>query len=159
MFFQLTEHLKKHIFHLAWSPENLPTVDAIYPLLDFLDRRLQEVNRCLLYGNYIRCLHVIWDTVVLQLKEYADISTVWFMLILWLNISIVIRYKVCVMSSTQELVEIHNMYFTSSKQELVDEICPVFKGMLDPIITSYKTDFKIAWEKHTLIFKHKCFSF
>ena len=110
MFFQLTEHLKKHIFHLAWSPENLPTVDAIYPLLDFLDRRLQEVNRCLLYGNYIRCLHVIWDTVVLQLKEYADISTVWFMLILWLNISIVIRYKVCVMSSTQELVEIHNLY-------------------------------------------------
>ena len=75
-FLQLTEQLKKHIFHLAWSPENLPTVDAIYPLLEFLDRRLEEVNRCLLYGNYIRCLHVIWDTVVLQLKAYADVSMV-----------------------------------------------------------------------------------
>ena len=31
-----------------------------------------------------------------------------------------IRYKVNVMSSTQELVEIHNMYFMSSKQELVE---------------------------------------
>ncbi len=25
---------------------------------------------------YFRCLHVIWDAVILQLKEYADISTV-----------------------------------------------------------------------------------
>ena len=42
---QLSESLKKHIFHLAWSPENLPTEDAIYPLLEFLDKRLQDVNR------------------------------------------------------------------------------------------------------------------
>ena len=36
--------------------------------------------------------------------------------------AMMIRYKVHVMSSIQELVEIHNMYFTSSKQELVKYI-------------------------------------
>ena len=36
------------------------------------------------------------------------------------NVNIVMRNKVYVMSSTQELVEIHSMYFTSSKQELVE---------------------------------------
>ena len=35
-------------------------------------------------------------------------------------LNIMIRYKVYVMSSTKELVKIHNMYFTSSKQELVE---------------------------------------
>ena len=39
----------------------------------------------------------------------------WFyhLLLSWLDIK-------CVMNSTQELVEIHNMYFTDSKQELVE---------------------------------------
>jgi hypothetical protein len=70
---QLNENLKKHIFHLAWSPENLPTVDAIYPLLEFLDKRLQEVNRCLLYGNYIRYrVHNINRKKYIMSLKYMD---------------------------------------------------------------------------------------
>ena len=52
---QLQPAMKKHIFHLAWSPESLPTVDAISPLLDFLEARLQDFNGRFLRGNVIRC--------------------------------------------------------------------------------------------------------
>lgn len=66
---KLQPAMKKHIFHLAWSPESLPTVDAISPLLSFLDARLQDFNGRFLKGNVIRCLHIMWESV---LNEIAD---------------------------------------------------------------------------------------
>ena len=64
--------MKKHIFHLAWSPESLPTVDAISPLLGFLDARLQDWNRRLLKGNVLRCLHIMWEAVLHQIDEHVQ---------------------------------------------------------------------------------------
>ena len=63
--------MKKHIFHLAWSPESLPTVDAISPLLDFLDTRLQDFNGRLLRGNVIRCLHIMWESVLNEIEDHV----------------------------------------------------------------------------------------
>ena len=63
--------MKKHIFHLAWSPESLPTVDAISPLLDFLDTRLQDFNGRLLRGNVIRCLHIMWESVLNEIEAHV----------------------------------------------------------------------------------------
>jgi BAI1-associated protein 3 len=64
--------MKKHIFHLAWSPESLPTVDAISPLLGFLDSRLQELNVRLLKGNIIRCLHIMWESVLHEIDDHVE---------------------------------------------------------------------------------------
>ena len=69
--FQLQGGMKKHIFHLAWSPESLPTVDAISPLLDFLDTRLQDFNGRLLRGNVIRCLHIMWESVLNEIEAHV----------------------------------------------------------------------------------------
>ncbi len=41
---KLQTGLRKHTFHLAWSPDSLPTRDAISPLVDFLDERIQIAN-------------------------------------------------------------------------------------------------------------------
>ena len=61
------------MFHLACSPENLPTCDAIKPLIVFLEDRIaRDVNGRLLRDNYHRCLHVVWESVLLVLKENAD---------------------------------------------------------------------------------------
>ena len=68
---RLQPAMKKHIFHLAWSPESLPTVDAISPLLDFLDARLQDFNGRFLKGNVIRCLHIIWESVLNEIEEHV----------------------------------------------------------------------------------------
>ena len=70
-YLQLQGAMKKHIFHLAWSPESLPTVDAISPLLDFLDTRLQDFNGRLLRGNVIRCLHIMWESVLNEIEDHV----------------------------------------------------------------------------------------
>ena len=72
--FQLQDALRKHIFHLAWSPDSLPTVDAMAPLMDYLDKNLAVLNARLLKGNYIRALHVIWESVLAELAEHSDVS-------------------------------------------------------------------------------------
>ena len=64
--------MKKHIFHLAWSPESLPTVDAISPLLGFLNTRLQDFNGRLLKGNVLRCLHIMWEAVLHQIEDHVQ---------------------------------------------------------------------------------------
>ena len=67
--------MKKHIFHLAWSPETLPTVDAISPLLDFLNARLQDYNGRLLKGNVVRCLHIMWEAVLNEIEDHVEANT------------------------------------------------------------------------------------
>lgn len=69
---QLQSAMKKHIFHLAWSPESLPTVDAISPLLGFLDARLQDFNGRLLKGNVNRCLHIMWESVLHEIDDHVN---------------------------------------------------------------------------------------
>lgn len=64
--------MKKHIFHLAWSPDTLPTEEAITPLFSFLGSHLTQLNTCLLAGNFLRTLHVTWESVLTQLREHAD---------------------------------------------------------------------------------------
>ena len=65
--------MKKHMFHLACSPDTLPTCDAVKPLIVFLEDRIsREITGRLLRDNYHRCLHVIWESVLEVLQENAD---------------------------------------------------------------------------------------
>lgn len=71
---ELETGLKKNVFHLAWSPDTLPTEEAICPLTTFLSDHLTNFNNALLNGNFLRSLHVLWDSVLFQLKEHTDTS-------------------------------------------------------------------------------------
>ena len=87
--------MKKHIFHLAWSPESLPTVDAISPLLDFLDTRLQDFNGRLLRGNVIRCLHIMWESVLNEIEAHVKSNAsvnIFYKLVHVLLYDILVRY-------------------------------------------------------------------
>ena len=65
--------MKKHMFHLACSPDSLPTSDAIKPLVVFLEDKIaSEIDGRLLRENYHRCLHVIWESILLVLQENAE---------------------------------------------------------------------------------------
>lgn len=64
--------LKKAMFHLAWSPDSLPTSDAISPLLEYLDSHLISLNSALLPRNFERVLSVIWDTGLQELAHQMD---------------------------------------------------------------------------------------
>ncbi|XP_034249414.1 BAI1-associated protein 3 [Thrips palmi] len=67
--------LKKAMFHLAWSPDSLPTVDAISPLLQYLDCHLQSLNAALLPKNFERALCEVWEVVLLELGHQMDGSS------------------------------------------------------------------------------------
>ena len=64
--------LKKAMFHLAWSPDSLPTPDAISPLLEYLDAHLVNLNGALLPRNFERVLADIWDVSLLELGQQMD---------------------------------------------------------------------------------------
>ncbi|XP_078053508.1 BAI1 associated protein 3 isoform X5 [Augochlora pura] len=64
--------LKKAIFHLAWSPDSLPTTEAIAPLLEYLDVHLVTLNSALLTVNFIRVLQDIWEVVLGELSNQMD---------------------------------------------------------------------------------------
>ncbi|KAF6203098.1 hypothetical protein GE061_003513, partial [Apolygus lucorum] len=64
--------LKKSMFHLAWSPDSLPTCDAISPLLEYLDTHLLALNAALLPRNFERVLSTVWDVCLLQLGHQMD---------------------------------------------------------------------------------------
>ncbi|XP_024086156.1 BAI1-associated protein 3 isoform X2 [Cimex lectularius] len=68
--------LKKAMFHLAWSPDSLPTEDAINPLLEYLDTHLLDLNAALLPKNFERVLSAVWDVCLLQLGHQMDGSAV-----------------------------------------------------------------------------------
>lgn len=64
--------LKKSMFHLAWSPDSLPTPDAISPLLEYLDAHLVNLNAALLPRNFERVLADVWDVSLLELGQQMD---------------------------------------------------------------------------------------
>ncbi|XP_054012271.1 BAI1-associated protein 3 isoform X3 [Hylaeus anthracinus] len=64
--------LKKAMFHLAWSPDSLPTSEAISPLLEYLDVHLVALNSALLTVNFLRVLQDIWEVVLSELSNQMD---------------------------------------------------------------------------------------
>lgn len=64
--------LQKAVFHLAWSPDSLPTNQAIVPLLEYLDVHLSALNSALLTKNFNRALTMIWATVLGELSHQMD---------------------------------------------------------------------------------------
>lgn len=64
--------LKKAIFHLAWSPDSLPTYDAITPLLEYLDNHLLSLNSMLLPRNFERVLNNVWEVSLSELDHQMD---------------------------------------------------------------------------------------
>ncbi|XP_012239526.1 BAI1-associated protein 3 isoform X1 [Bombus vosnesenskii] len=64
--------LKKAMFHLAWSPDSLPTWEAIAPLLEYLDMHLVVLNSALLTVNFNRVLQDIWEVVLAELSNQMD---------------------------------------------------------------------------------------
>ena len=74
-YYQFDSDLVKHIFHLAWSPDTLPTSEAVVPLVRFLDTAFKSCNRKLLKDNYFRFLHLTWQSVLRHLKDHADSTT------------------------------------------------------------------------------------
>lgn len=64
--------LQKTVFHLAWSPDSLPTNQAIVPLLEYLDLHLSALNSALLTKNFNRALTIIWNTVLSELSHQMD---------------------------------------------------------------------------------------
>lgn len=64
--------LQKAVFHLAWSPDSLPTNQAIVPLLEYLDVHLSALNSSLLTKNFNRALTMIWLTVLNELSNQMD---------------------------------------------------------------------------------------
>ncbi|XP_076667027.1 BAI1 associated protein 3 isoform X1 [Andrena cerasifolii] len=64
--------LKKAMFHLAWSPDSLPTSEAIAPLLEYLDVHLVALNAALLTVNFNRVLQDIWEVVLGELSNQMD---------------------------------------------------------------------------------------
>lgn len=60
------------MFHLAWSPDSLPTSEAIAPLLEYLDLHLVALNAALLATNFNRVLQDIWEVVLSELSNQMD---------------------------------------------------------------------------------------
>ncbi|KOC60100.1 BAI1-associated protein 3 [Habropoda laboriosa] len=69
---QMRPPLKKAMFHLAWSPDSLPTSEAIAPLLEYLDMHLVVLNSSLLTVNFNRVLQDIWEVVLAELSNQMD---------------------------------------------------------------------------------------
>ncbi|XP_011338409.1 BAI1-associated protein 3 isoform X3 [Ooceraea biroi] len=64
--------LKKAMFHLAWSPDSLPTTEAIAPLVEYLDVHLVALNSALLVANFNRVLQEVWEVVLSELGSQMD---------------------------------------------------------------------------------------
>jgi hypothetical protein len=62
----------KHYFHQAWSPDSLPTAQAIQPLIEYLDTHLSALNSALLTKNFHRCLNIIRLLVLKEISEQMD---------------------------------------------------------------------------------------
>ncbi|XP_022124719.2 BAI1-associated protein 3 [Pieris rapae] len=64
--------LRKAVFHLAWSPDSLPTQQAITPLLEYLDQHLSSLNTWLLPRAFTRALAACWNAVLKEVSNQAD---------------------------------------------------------------------------------------
>lgn len=66
----MQEALRKAMFHLAWSPDTLPTSQAVEPLFDYLHNHFLALNIALLPQNFQRVLFEVsklYDIVLLTL--------------------------------------------------------------------------------------------
>lgn len=53
---QMQEALRKAMFHVAWSPDTLPTGQAVEPLFEYLHTHLHTLNIYLLPQNFQKVL-------------------------------------------------------------------------------------------------------
>ncbi|VDM77960.1 unnamed protein product [Strongylus vulgaris] len=53
---RLRPQMKKHVFHLAWSPTAHPVEDSLKPLTDMIDIELSAVHKNLLHKNFLRVM-------------------------------------------------------------------------------------------------------
>ncbi|CAI5455212.1 unnamed protein product [Caenorhabditis angaria] len=72
---RLLPQMKKHVFHLAWSPAAHPVEDSLKPLTDMLDIELSAVHKNLLHKNFLRIMSAQVGTVVKLLRECVDENT------------------------------------------------------------------------------------
>lgn len=56
---QMQEALRKAMFHVAWSPDTLPTNQAVEPLFDYLHNHFLALNMALLPQNFQRVLYEV----------------------------------------------------------------------------------------------------
>ncbi|CEF60676.1 C2 domain and Munc13 homology 1 domain and Mammalian uncoordinated homology 13, domain 2 and Mammalian uncoordinated homology 13, subgroup, domain 2-containing protein [Strongyloides ratti] len=52
-----TDQMKKHVFHLAWSPTACPVDVSLKPMTDLLDAELSSIHKHLLHKNFLRVMH------------------------------------------------------------------------------------------------------
>lgn len=87
----MQESLRKAMFHLAWSPDTLPTNQAMEPLFDYLHGHFLALNVSLLPQNFQRVLfevrehtnqafapiHLlqIWECALVELNQQMDGGT------------------------------------------------------------------------------------
>uniref|UniRef100_A0AC35U571 C2 domain-containing protein n=1 Tax=Rhabditophanes sp. KR3021 TaxID=114890 RepID=A0AC35U571_9BILA len=53
---RLKPQMKKHVFHLAWSPAASPIESNLKPMTDLLDSELSSVHKILLHKNFLRIM-------------------------------------------------------------------------------------------------------
>lgn len=63
---QMQETLRKAMFHVAWSPDTLPTNEAVEPLFDYLHTHLQALNVALLPQNFHKVLYEVRERFALS---------------------------------------------------------------------------------------------
>lgn len=69
---QMQEALRKAMFHVAWSPDTLPTNEAVEPLFEYLHHHLQALNVALLPQNFHRVLYEVWEYTLAELNNQMD---------------------------------------------------------------------------------------
>ncbi|XP_072386969.1 BAI1-associated protein 3 [Diabrotica undecimpunctata] len=69
---QMQETLRKAMFHVAWSPDTLPTDQAVEPLFDFLRGHLIALNVALLAQNFQKILQEIWDFTLVEFNHQME---------------------------------------------------------------------------------------
>lgn len=78
---QMQDSLRKTIFHLAWSPDSLPTAQAIEPLFDYLYIHLQTLNIALFPQNFQRVLFEV-SLQIIFLHSWITVFATSFILII-----------------------------------------------------------------------------
>ncbi|XP_067937047.1 BAI1-associated protein 3-like [Watersipora subatra] len=64
--------IKKNVFHLCWSPDKIPVLDAIEPLIDYLDSNLLTLYTYLLRRNFKIILAAIWQECLEEIQEVIE---------------------------------------------------------------------------------------
>jgi BAI1-associated protein 3 len=64
--------MKKHVFHLAWSPGACPVDQSLKPLIDMLDAELSLVHKILLHKNFMRLMYAQLNVLVKLWNECLD---------------------------------------------------------------------------------------